>query len=167
MWVGSGKNSVRSSLRTLLTRGRLQTFTPPLNMLRRSLNRLFTGRHLQRRACRSGVVNATDNSRPGRLDEPDQDSNRNRVPSLFAVAVCAAIAAVSPSAFIQLIEATAIERLATGSTICRSRSGLRLWRCRHPAASSNGYTGSADLATVAMAKRIFGEADRFDPTGLS
>jgi hypothetical protein len=38
---------------------------------------------------------------------------------------------------------------------------------RHPAASSNGYTGSADLAPVAVAKRIFGEADRFDPTGLS
>jgi hypothetical protein len=29
------------------------------------------------------------------------------------------------------------------------------------------YTGSADLAAVAMAKRIFGEAHRFDPTGLS
>jgi hypothetical protein len=58
-------------------------------------------------------------------------------------------------------------RLATGATIYRSRSGLRLWRCRHPAASSNGYTGSADLATVAMAKRIFEEADRFNPTGLS
>ncbi len=25
------------------------------------VDRLFTGRHLQRRACRSGVVNATDN----------------------------------------------------------------------------------------------------------
>jgi hypothetical protein len=57
--------------------------------------------------------------------------------------------------------------LATGATIYRSRSGLRLWRCRRPAASSNGDTGSADLATVAMAKRIFGEADRFDPPGLS
>src|SRR6266511_1906411 len=58
-------------------------------------------------------------------------------------------------------------RLATDATIYRSRSGLRLWRCRHPAVSSNGYTGSADLATVAMAQRIFGEAHRFDPTGLS
>jgi hypothetical protein len=58
-------------------------------------------------------------------------------------------------------------RLATDATIYRSRSGLRLWQCRHPAASSNGYTGSADLATVAMAKWIFGEANRFDPTGLS
>jgi hypothetical protein len=58
-------------------------------------------------------------------------------------------------------------RLATDATIHRSRSGLRLWRCRHPAASSNGYTGSADLATVAMAKRLFGEAHRLDPTGLS
>src|SRR6516225_2224198 len=58
-------------------------------------------------------------------------------------------------------------RLATDATISHSRSRSRLWRCRHPAASSNGYTGSADLATVAMAKRIFGEADRFDPTGLS
>src|SRR5436305_1586243 len=57
-------------------------------------------------------------------------------------------------------------RLATGAAIYRSRSGLCLWRCRHPAASTNGYTGSADLATVAMAKRIFGEDDRFDPTGL-
>ena len=50
---------------------------------------------------------------------------------------------------------------------CHARSGLRLWRGRHPAASSNGHTGSADFATVAMAERIFGEADRFDPTGLS
>jgi hypothetical protein len=32
-------------------------------------------------------------------------------------------------------------RLATGATIYRSRSGLRLRRCRHPAASSNGYIG--------------------------
>jgi hypothetical protein len=58
-------------------------------------------------------------------------------------------------------------RLATDAKIYRSRSGLRLWRCRHPATSGDGYTGSADLATVAMAKRIFGETDRFDPTGLS
>src|SRR6266571_4931110 len=58
-------------------------------------------------------------------------------------------------------------RLATDATIYRSRSGSRLWRCRPPEASSNGYTGSADLATVAMAKWIFGEADRFKPTGLS
>src|SRR5262245_2796874 len=36
-------------------------------------------------------------------------------------------------------------RLATDATIYRSRSRLRLWRCRHPAASSNGDTGSADL----------------------
>jgi hypothetical protein len=28
-------------------------------------------------------------------------------------------------------------------------------------------TGSADLATVALAKRILGEAHRLDPTGLS
>ena len=33
--------------------------------------------------------------------------------------------------------------------------------------SSNGYTGSVDLGTVAMANRIFGEAHRFDPAGLS
>src|SRR5262249_14731726 len=59
LWVGSGKNSVRRSPSTLLTRGRLQTFTPPSSTLPRSLNRLFTGRHLQRRACRSGAVSAT------------------------------------------------------------------------------------------------------------
>jgi hypothetical protein len=58
-------------------------------------------------------------------------------------------------------------RLGTGATIYRSRSGLRVWRCRHRAASRNGYTGSADLATVAMAKWICGEAHRFDPTRLS
>ena len=58
-------------------------------------------------------------------------------------------------------------RLATDATIYRSRPGLRLWRCRHQAASSNGYTGSADLTTVAMPKWILGEAHRFDPTGLS
>src|SRR5262249_50916424 len=58
-------------------------------------------------------------------------------------------------------------RLATGAAIYRSRSGLRLWRCRHPAASSNGYTGSTDFAAVAMAKRVRGETYRFDPTGLS
>src|SRR5262245_735660 len=58
-------------------------------------------------------------------------------------------------------------RLATDATIYRSRSRLRLWQGCHPTASSNGYTGSADLATVALAKRILGEAHRFDPTGLS
>jgi hypothetical protein len=58
-------------------------------------------------------------------------------------------------------------RLARGASIYRSRSGLRLWRCRHPAASSNGYTGSAYFTPVTMAKRVFGEAHRFDPTRLS
>src|SRR5258708_6898971 len=58
-------------------------------------------------------------------------------------------------------------RLATGAPLYRSRAGLRLCPCRHPPASSNGYTGSANLATVAMAKRVFGEAHRFDPTGVS
>jgi hypothetical protein len=48
------------------------------------------------------------------------------------------------------------------------RRGLRRYDAAHVlSASSNGYTGSADLATVAMAKRIFGEAHRFDPTRLS
>ena len=47
------------------------------------------------------------------------------------------------------------------------RPYFRLWRCRHPAASSNGHTGPADFAALAMAKRICREADRFDPTGLS
>ena len=57
-------------------------------------------------------------------------------------------------------------RLATDATIYRSRSGLRVWRCRRPAASRNGHTGSADCTTLAMAKWIFGEAHRFNPTGL-
>src|SRR5215471_16843336 len=56
-------------------------------------------------------------------------------------------------------------RLATGATIYRSRSGLRLWRCCHPAASSNGHSGSTDFTAVAMAEWIFREADRFYPTG--
>jgi hypothetical protein len=58
-------------------------------------------------------------------------------------------------------------RLATAATVHRSRSGLRVWRCRHPAASRNGHTGSADCTALAMAKWIFGEAHRFDPTGVS
>src|SRR5262249_34038531 len=58
-------------------------------------------------------------------------------------------------------------RLATDATIYRSRSRLRLWQGCHSTASSNGYTGSADLATIALAKRILGEAHRLDPTGLS
>src|SRR5260370_18917409 len=58
-------------------------------------------------------------------------------------------------------------RLATDSTIYRSRSGLHLWRCRHPAASRNWHTGSADCTTLAMAARIFAQAHRFEPTGLS
>src|SRR5262249_3668279 len=37
----------------------LQTFTPPLSALPGSSNRLFTRRHLQRRACRSGAVSVT------------------------------------------------------------------------------------------------------------
>src|SRR5262249_15144936 len=40
--VGSGKNSVRRSPSTLMTRGRLQSFTPLSSTLPRSLNRLFT-----------------------------------------------------------------------------------------------------------------------------
>src|SRR5437667_12387774 len=58
-------------------------------------------------------------------------------------------------------------RLASDATVHRSRSGLRVWRCPHRAASRNGHTGSADLATVAMAKRVLGAAHRFDPKGLS
>src|SRR6202040_3602615 len=56
-------------------------------------------------------------------------------------------------------------RLATDATVHRSRSRLRLWRYRPQTASRNGHTRSTYLATVAMAKRIFGEAHRFDPTG--
>jgi hypothetical protein len=44
---------------------------------------------------------------------------------------------------------------------------LRVWRCRYRAASRHGHTGSTDFATVTVAEWIFGEADRFDPTGLS
>jgi hypothetical protein len=36
-----------------------------------------------------------------------------------------------------------------------------------PAARSDGYPGSTDLGSVAMAKRVYGEAHRFDPAGLS
>src|SRR6266446_1696275 len=43
LWVGSGKNSVRRSPSTSLTRGRLQTFTPPLSALPRSSNRKQRG----------------------------------------------------------------------------------------------------------------------------
>src|SRR5260370_29772793 len=45
-------------------------------------------------------------------------------------------------------------RLATDATIYRSRSGLRVWRRRHRAASRNGHTGSADLTTVALANPV-------------
>ena len=57
-------------------------------------------------------------------------------------------------------------RLASDATVHRSRSGLRVWRCRHREASRNGHTGSADCTALAMAKWIFGEAHRFNPTGL-
>ena len=43
---------------------------------------------------------------------------------------------------------------------------LRLWRGLPPAPSSDGHTGSADCATLAMAEWICGEADRFNPAGL-
>src|SRR6266550_1497055 len=43
LWVGSGKNSVRRSPSTSLTRGRLQTFTPPLSALPGSSNRKQRG----------------------------------------------------------------------------------------------------------------------------
>jgi hypothetical protein len=58
-------------------------------------------------------------------------------------------------------------RLATDITIHRSRPRLRLWRYRHPTDTRYGHTRSADLDTVAMAKRICREADWFNPTGLS
>src|SRR6266566_5658168 len=57
-------------------------------------------------------------------------------------------------------------RLASDATVHRSQSGLRVWRCRHREASRNGHTGSADCTALAMAKWIFGEAHRFNPTGL-
>ena len=47
-----------------------------------------------------------------------------------------------------------------------SRSGLRLWRCLPPPASSHGYTRLADHTTVTVAERMCGEADRIDPAGL-
>src|SRR5215469_7600496 len=59
LWVGSGNTSVRRSPSTSLTRGRLKTFTPLSSTLPRSLNRLFTRGHLQRRACRRGAVSVT------------------------------------------------------------------------------------------------------------
>src|SRR2546428_3564142 len=67
LWVGSGKTWVRRSPSTSLTRGRLQTFTPPSSTLPRSLNRLFktTRRHLQRRACRREAVSVTANLTKG------------------------------------------------------------------------------------------------------
>src|SRR5207244_8588646 len=56
-------------------------------------------------------------------------------------------------------------RLATDATVHHSRSRLRLRRYRFFFATSRGHTRSADLTEVAMAKWIFGEAHRFDPTG--
>jgi hypothetical protein len=68
-----------------------------------------------------------------------------------------------PSVARQLTEAYGWQQ--TPRYIVRDRDCV--YRCRHRAASRNGHTGSADLATIAMAKRILGEVHRFDSTGLS
>jgi hypothetical protein len=47
-------------------------------------------------------------------------------------------------------------RLARRAAVSRSRSGFRLWRRLHPAPWSNGHTGSTDLGTIAVAKRVCG-----------
>jgi hypothetical protein len=57
-----------------------------------------------------------------------------------------------------------LERTAT---LHYSRSRRRLWRCIHPARCSHGHTGSTDLGSVAMAKRMRGTAHRFNPAGVS
>src|SRR5258706_13640257 len=51
-------------------------------------------------------------------------------------------------------------RMATGAAIHHSRSGLRLWRCLPPPASSDGHTRSTDRTTITMAEWMCREADR-------
>ena len=53
------------------------------------------------------------------------------------------------------------------ATISRSRSRWRLRGGLHPSRQGNGHPGSTDLGAVAVAKRLRGEAHRFDPAGLS
>jgi hypothetical protein len=50
--------------------------------------------------------------------------------------------------------------------IHHSRSGLRLWPCLPPPASSDGHTRSTDRTTITMAEWMCREADRIDPAGL-
>jgi hypothetical protein len=57
-------------------------------------------------------------------------------------------------------------RVATGAAIHHSRSGLHLWRCLPPPASSDGHTRSTDRTTITMAEWMCREADRIDPAGL-
>ena len=57
-------------------------------------------------------------------------------------------------------------RLGEDTTIHHSRSRWGLWRRLDPAASCDGHPGSADRASITMAKWTYGEAHRFDPTGL-
>jgi hypothetical protein len=44
--------------------------------------------------------------------------------------------------------------LERSAAISRSRSRRCIWRGLHPAPCSNGYTGSTDLGTIALAKRL-------------
>ena len=57
-------------------------------------------------------------------------------------------------------------RLGADTTIYHSRSRSGLWRRLDPAAACDGHSGSADRASITMAKWTYGEAHRFDPTGL-
>jgi hypothetical protein len=68
------------------------------------------------------------------------------------------------------LDRTAIDRsirVEGDTAVSHSRPGFCLRRDLHSAHKGDGHTRHADGAPVAMAKRICGEDDRHDPTGLS
>src|ERR1019366_2849459 len=58
-------------------------------------------------------------------------------------------------------------RLGIDAELHRPRARLCLWRSFYPAASRHGHSGPANRATLAMAERTYGTADRLDPAGMS
>src|SRR3984893_11439703 len=111
-----------------------------------------------RRHCVDGFVRSPDDLVSAAVWTSD--------PAAFPPRACVAGCDRTPERPLHSPPTTRSLRLASDATVHRSRSGLRVWRCRHREASRNGHTGSADCTALAMAKWIFGEAHRFNPTGL-
>ena len=58
-----------------------------------------------------------------------------------------------------------MQKLVPTTNPRRLTATAHLWRCLSPPASSDGHSGSAHCAAIAMAERMRGEAYRINPAG--